>query len=78
MQLAYKDEVFDVRFVLSNFLFGAIADDYRELENELVPEWRVKYLDYNVNIIKPSLGAFLMNRCLAWQKEDHGFLARIA
>jgi hypothetical protein len=40
---------------------GATADRYRELENELVPEWRAKYLDYNVNTLKLEafLGAFL-------------------
>ena len=48
--------------VQSNFIFGAFADDHRELENELVPEWRAKYLDYNVRTIRLFFGGNIPNK----------------
>jgi hypothetical protein len=36
-------------------LYRELTTLCRELNEELVPEWRLKYLDYKVRILNPSL-----------------------
>jgi hypothetical protein len=45
----------------------------RELEQDLVPEWRVKYFDYKVSFVRRSTSLPNgLNVIAARKEEDHG------
>jgi hypothetical protein len=53
-----------------------LAYNCRELESELVPEWRAKYLDYSVNTIEPVVLLLIPNISLSSMGKGKLLLSR--